>query len=80
MIRQLLAKLKPARSRKKFEYTNKVIVVTGGAGGIGSSFARQAATRGARIVIVDLDGVRAKGLVDQLPISSPGHLWPFVPT
>ncbi len=49
-------------------------MVTGGAGGIGSAFARRAASWGATLVIVDLDEVRAKALVGDLPSANAGHL------
>ncbi len=37
--------------------TNKVAVITGGAGGIGQAAARQFTSEGARVVLVDLDEV-----------------------
>jgi NAD(P)-dependent dehydrogenase (short-subunit alcohol dehydrogenase family) len=54
------------RRRRRFDYADKVIVVTGGAGGIGSAFARRAAVGGASLVIVDLDEVRGRLLVADL--------------
>ena len=75
MIREALAEIRRARRRTRFDYAGKVIVVTGGAGGIGSAFARRAATAGATLVIVDLDEARATALVDDLPPGgTPGHL------
>jgi len=74
VIREVLQEIRTARGRKAFDYAGKVIVVTGGAGGIGSEFARQAARRGASLVIVDLDDARAKALVDDLPAAVPAHL------
>jgi len=65
------------RRRPGFDYANKVIVVTGGAGGIGSAFARRAAANGATLVIVDLDEVRGRLLVGELPAVAglAGHLF-----
>jgi len=59
--------LKRFRRQPRFLYRDKIIVVTGGAGGIGSAFARRAAANGARMVIVDLDEVRGQALVGDLP-------------
>ena len=74
MIREALAEIRAARRKSSFDYTDKIIVVTGGAGGIGSAFARRAASWGATLVIVDLDEIRAKALVSDLPSATPGHL------
>ena len=38
-----------------FDYTDKVIAITGAAGGIGSHLARDFAERGAKIVALDLN-------------------------
>lgn len=45
----------------------KVAIITGGAGGIGSATARLMASRGARLVIADIAGDRAKALAADLP-------------
>ena len=50
-----------------FNYVDRVFVITGGAGGIGSAFAISAAERGARIVVVDIRMEAAKSLCDRLP-------------
>jgi NAD(P)-dependent dehydrogenase (short-subunit alcohol dehydrogenase family) len=50
-----------------FIFEDKVVVVTGGAGGIGSAVSRTAAERGAVVVVVDLDGDRARSLAGSLP-------------
>lgn len=42
-----------------FDFRDKVVVVTGGAGDIGKTFAGLAADRGADVVVVDIDGARA---------------------
>ncbi len=74
MIRQAFKELRASRRKGRFDYHDKVIVVTGGAGGIGSAFARRAANRGATLVVVDLDEIRAKSLVKELPLAEPEHL------
>jgi len=74
MIREALREITFARRKGKFDYRDKIIVVTGGAGGIGSAFARRAANLGATLVVVDLDEVRAKALVNELPPASIEHL------
>ena len=74
MIREALRELTFARRKGSFDYRDKIIVVTGGAGGIGSAFARRAAYRGATLVVVDLDEVRAKALLNELPPADPEHL------
>ncbi|MFE1836807.1 SDR family NAD(P)-dependent oxidoreductase [Streptomyces sviceus] len=50
-----------------FDSTDKVVLVTGGAGGIGSALCRRFASGGARCVVVDIDGVRAKQIAADLP-------------
>ncbi|MER6287214.1 SDR family NAD(P)-dependent oxidoreductase [Streptomyces sviceus] len=50
-----------------FDSTDKVVLVTGGAGGIGSALCRRFASGGARCVVVDIDGVRAKKIAADLP-------------
>jgi len=74
MIREAFAELRAGRRRDRFDYRDKVIVVTGGAGGIGSAFARRAANLGSTLVIVDLDEIRAKTLVNELAGAEPAHL------
>jgi NAD(P)-dependent dehydrogenase (short-subunit alcohol dehydrogenase family) len=46
---------------------DKVAVVTGGAGGIGSATARRLSQAGARVVVVDLDAARAEEVAAALP-------------
>ena len=55
-----------------FDFSNKVFVITGAAGGIGSHLANDFAQHGARIVAVDLRESLAKELVHGLP--GTGHL------
>jgi hypothetical protein len=54
-----------------YNYANKVIVITGGAGGIGSHLAREFASRGATLVLLDLNAQRLTVAMDQL--SGHGH-------
>ncbi|MFF4799111.1 SDR family NAD(P)-dependent oxidoreductase [Streptomyces sp. NPDC001351] len=50
-----------------FDFRDKVMLVTGGAGGIGSAMCRRFATSGARCVVVDIDEARAKRVAAELP-------------
>jgi len=50
-----------------FDFSNKVIVITGAAGGIGSHLATDFATRGACIVALDLNESKIKTLINDLP-------------
>lgn len=58
-------------TRRTWDGAGKVVVVTGGGGGIGSAFAGQVAARGARVVLVDLRQDAADAMVQSLPGS--GH-------
>ncbi|WP_405975417.1 SDR family oxidoreductase [Streptomyces sp. NBC_00988] len=51
----------------RFDFTDKVMLVTGGAGGIGSALCNRFASGGARCVVVDIDGVRAEKVAAELP-------------
>ena len=51
----------------RFDFHDKVIVVTGGAGDIGTAFATLASDRGARVVVVDIDAARAAHVAGGLP-------------
>ena len=44
----------------------KVVVVTGGAGGIGAALCRRFAKEGARLVVADIDGDEARTVADQI--------------
>jgi NAD(P)-dependent dehydrogenase (short-subunit alcohol dehydrogenase family) len=54
-----------------YDFRDKVIVVTGGAGGIGSALCRRFAGSGAHLVVVDIDEVRAERTAAGLPGSGP---------
>jgi NAD(P)-dependent dehydrogenase (short-subunit alcohol dehydrogenase family) len=56
----------------KYDYVGKVIVITGGAGGIGSHLAREFSGRGAQLVLLDLSKKRLDTLIADLP--GKGHL------
>ncbi|CAB5239861.1 unannotated protein [freshwater metagenome] len=56
----------------KFIFTDKVIVITGGAGGIGSHLALEFASKGAKLVLLDLNAARVEQVVASLP--GEGHL------
>jgi NAD(P)-dependent dehydrogenase (short-subunit alcohol dehydrogenase family) len=55
-----------------YEFRDKVIAVTGGAGGIGTAMCERFAAGGARCVVVDIDGPRAMKVAGELP--GGGHL------
>lgn len=48
------------------EFENKVVVVTGGAKGIGAATVRAFAREGARVVVVDVDAAEGQALAGQL--------------
>jgi hypothetical protein len=50
-----------------YDFRDKVIAVTGGAGGIGSAMCERFAAAGARCVVVDIDEARAKDVAAALP-------------
>ncbi len=54
-----------------YNYSNKVIVITGGAGGIGSHLAREFSMRGATLVLLDLDAQRLEATMSTL--TGTGH-------
>jgi len=55
----------------KYDYKEKVIVVTGGAGGIGSHLAREFSERGAKLVLLDVNSARLHNVLNSLTGS--GH-------
>ena len=50
-----------------FNYRDKVIVITGGAGGIGSHLARDFAAKGAKLVLLDISQKRLDSVLGELP-------------
>lgn len=50
-----------------YDYTGKVIAITGGAGDIAGAFIQPAARRGARIAVIDIRGERAEAVAAGLP-------------
>jgi NAD(P)-dependent dehydrogenase (short-subunit alcohol dehydrogenase family) len=51
----------------KYDYQDKVVVITGGAGGIGSHLARDFASYGAIMVLLDLNQEKLDMLIKELP-------------
>jgi NAD(P)-dependent dehydrogenase (short-subunit alcohol dehydrogenase family) len=45
---------------------DKVVIVTGGAQGLGEGIARRLAEEGASVVIADINGAKAKSVADSL--------------
>ncbi len=69
------SELRRLTRRTAYDASGKVVVVTGGAGGIGSALARTLAERGASLVVVDLDLARAQDVASSLPHpTGRGHL------
>ena len=52
--------------KTNFNIKNKVCIITGGVGLIGSGFSRQCAEQGARVVIADVNPEKGKSLVKEL--------------
>jgi NAD(P)-dependent dehydrogenase (short-subunit alcohol dehydrogenase family) len=55
-----------------YDYTNKVILITGGAGGIGSHLARDFSAQGARMILLDISQKRLDSVISEL--SGSDHL------
>lgn len=55
-----------------YDYKKKIILITGGAGGIGSHLARDFASNGSRLVLLDLDQKRLDSVISEL--SGEDHL------
>lgn len=62
-----LAEARTLRRGRPFTPIGKVVVITGGAGGIGAAVATELAGRGASVVVVDRDAARASGIAEGLP-------------
>jgi NAD(P)-dependent dehydrogenase (short-subunit alcohol dehydrogenase family) len=74
--RQSARELARLLRRARYDFRGKVIVVTGGAGGIGRAFCRVAGARGATVIVVDVAARRAADLAGRLvePAAGPAHL------
>ena len=59
-------------SKTPYDATGKVVVVTGGGGGIGGAFARQIAARGATAILVDIRADAADAVVASLADAGAG--------
>jgi NAD(P)-dependent dehydrogenase (short-subunit alcohol dehydrogenase family) len=53
-----------------FRFDNKIVVVIGGAGGLGEACATALATQGATVVVADMNLERAKTVADQIKSST----------
>lgn len=73
ILAEVAREVRRALRRTTYRYDGKVIVITGGAGGIGSMLARSVARRGARVVLVDRDAVRLESVLAELHTISSGH-------
>ena len=57
---------------KIFSFNNKIIVVTGGASGIGEAISKAFAAQGATVAVVDLEESKAMKIAEELGNSSRG--------
>lgn len=57
---------------KVFNFNNKIIVVTGGASGIGQAISKAFAAQGATVAVVDLEESKAMKIAEELGNSSRG--------
>lgn len=72
MIRRALAELAGLVRGRSYDPRGRVVVVTGGAGGIGAALAHTLAAAGASVVVADLDLARAEEVASALPLVGPG--------
>ena len=56
------------------EFEGRVAVVTGGASGMGAAIARELASRGARVAVLDVQDAAARAVVQKLPGGTDVHL------
>lgn len=57
-------------TNKAFDLSNKTIIITGGAGLIGSAFSKACIEYNANVVVVDIDDKRGNELIDSIKIES----------
>lgn len=62
-------------TRKTFEITDKVAVITGGAGLLGKEFARTLLEYGGRVVLVDISRTNGDAAVAEVRREVPGDIW-----
>lgn len=55
------------------DYTGKVVVITGAAGGLGLALSKQFLAAGARVALLDVDGAAVRMAVNYLLFSTPGR-------
>ena len=60
-------------SNNPFALTGKTILITGGAGGIGSAVARSCIELGARVILTDIREEVLKSTLESLPESTTGE-------
>lgn len=68
MIGQFTRAVRDLVRGRGFDPAGKVVVITGGAGGIGSALADRLARAGASIAVVDRDAPRARAVAATLPV------------
>jgi meso-butanediol dehydrogenase / (S,S)-butanediol dehydrogenase / diacetyl reductase len=61
-----LAQISAREEDRMARLQNKVVIVTGGAQGLGEGIARRLAEEGASVVIADINGAKAKSVADSL--------------
>src|SRR4051812_18689755 len=54
------------RSKRMFSLTGRVVIITGGAKGIGEIYSRELAALGARVAIADVDADATRALASEL--------------